>query len=491
MNDIPRGTTSVQLMNCLQPGKSSIPSASNNRNIQAHPSCIITDSRLDDELSVAVIKFSNTPAWLQHLNQDICGFPKKTVLGTLWRGVDTHAVDEQGRTEFIRASIAGDLLYAETLAEFSDTDINAQDNQRRTALHWACAENHIDLVKLCLSVPECDVGLKDNDSLTAFDIALERDEKMIIPALFYQNLMDMDEQHPQTALLRMLTMTSAPVDDKVVFPGGAISEPIEDSNTPLVKALIERGIDHTVRNSSGDTALHVAAKSSEVEIAIRLMNAGSDVDAKGTGGATPLHYAVQKSEKQMVQALLSWEAKPDAMDDNGKTPLELAKDTGMVRHELDRMAKDAEKRTPLHRATEDGDVYMVGLLLELGVPVDEGTTTALMCAARMGHRDIGELLLDAGANLAARDNEGQTALQMATELDFTQLLLNRVATITRKLEPEPLPLSLHMTSNTEWQLVNDTVGHEDVTSLVEAARSGDLTKVLSLLNSGANIEQIQ
>lgn len=501
MNDILRGTTHAQLINCLQPASSLESSSMDNRDLQVRSGCIITNSRLDDELSVAVIEFSDTPAWLQHLNQDVCGFPKKTVLGSLWKGVDMIAVDELGRTEFLRAAIAGNLLYAETLAEFSDTNINIQDNQRRTALHWACAENHID------------IGLKDEDSLTAFDIALERDEKMIIPALFYQNLMDMDERYPQTALLRMLTMTSAPVEDKVVFPGAAIFDLIEDSNTPLVKALIQRGIDHTVRNSSGDTALHVAAESNDVEIAIRLINAGSDVNAKGNGGATPLHYAVQKSEKKMVQALLSWEAKPDALDDGGKTPLELAKDRQMVRYELDRKAKEVEKRTPLYRATEDGDTDIVCLLLELGVPIDEGEMTALMCAARMGHRDIGELLLDAGANVAVTDRDGQTALHMATRDDFTQLLVDRRARITHEVEPENLPLDVHVTHDQEDTVVSNDgdmeipaltaqkrqagmsrhpirMRYNDGTSLVQAAGNGDFTTVVLLLNSGVDIEQM-
>lgn len=41
---------------------------------------------------------------------------------------------------------------------------------------------------------------------------------------------------------------------------------------PVVKALIKREMDLTVR----DTALHVAVKTIDVEIAIRLLSAGSD-----------------------------------------------------------------------------------------------------------------------------------------------------------------------------------------------------------------------
>lgn len=153
----------------------------------------LTNSRLDDELAVARIEFSDTPQWLQGLNDDPCGFPKKTLLGTIWRWVDTIAVDEAGQTEFMRAVDGGDenLLYAEMLAEFEDIDVNIQDREGRTALHWACAKN---MGMLCLSVPACDVGLRDGNDLTPFDISY-RSGNTEIATLFYThtNSFQMDE----------------------------------------------------------------------------------------------------------------------------------------------------------------------------------------------------------------------------------------------------------------------------------------------------------
>lgn len=43
-----------------------------------------------------------------------------------------------------------------------------------------------------------------------------------------------------------------------------------------------------------------------------------------------------------------------------------------------------------------------------------------MLAVGMGHRDASELQLEAGENLETTDNDKQTALQMATEMEFTQ-----------------------------------------------------------------------
>lgn len=293
----------------------------------------MTDSRLDDEQSVAVLELADTPEWLQYLNDDPYGFPKKTAFGTLWRGVDTSAVDEHGRSEFIRAVMKGtpNLHYAEMLAEFQDTDVNIQDEQGRTALHWACAENLSEMVMLCLSVLECEIGLRDNDDLTAFDLSVRAvSGNETIPTMFYKSMFEIEEIDPQAALLRALTVTSEPAPTRSIFPGAAMFGPVHDSNLRLVKALIDRGIELSATNGDGDTALHVAAKVGNVETATMLLEAGSDVNARGNEGATPLHCAIHTADRRLVQVFLDGEADFDVKDDAGKTPLELAEESHKV-----------------------------------------------------------------------------------------------------------------------------------------------------------------
>lgn len=252
---------------------------------------VISNSRLDDEQLVATIELSDTPKWLQRLSRDKWGFPKNTDFGTLWKGVDRHTVDDTGKTELIRAVCKGgvNLCYAAMLAEFPDTDVNVQDKQGRTALHWASVGGHADMVRLCLSVPECVIGLKDIDGFTTFDLSVRvGNGNDMIPDLFYKSMFDLGETHPHEALLRVLTVTSEPAeDDRPAFPGAALFDPVKHQNQSLVEALINRGVNLTVKNEDGDTALHVAARMGNVEIASMLLEAGSDVNAEGKGGATP------------------------------------------------------------------------------------------------------------------------------------------------------------------------------------------------------------
>lgn len=324
---------------------------------------------------MATVEFGDTPKWLQDLNMDPRGFPKNTLLGTLWRAVNTSETDSEGRTAFIRAVMKGEgnanLLYAEMLAEFEDTDVNIQDNQGRTALHWACAENLPGMVALCLSVPECITGLRDSENLTAFDISLQlAGGSEVIPNLFYQSMLEMEEAHPQAALLRVLTVTSVPATDQPVFPGVAIFDPIQDRNEPLVAALIDRGIDLTARNEDGDTALHVATRLCNVQIATALLDAGSDPTAVGSGGATPLHWAAQGGQLDIAQLLLEHGADPGVEDESGTTALQLAAENSL--EELVVMLQDVssmEGEMELHPSAEASDEQ-----IELQLSVEDANT---------------------------------------------------------------------------------------------------------------------
>jgi len=88
-------------------------------------------------------------------------------------------------------------------------------------------------------------------------------------------------------------------------------------------------------------------------------------------------------------------------------------------------AKDIRDNTALHRASMHGHTDVAEILLEAGANVnakdDIRGKTALHCAARNRHMDVARLLLEAGADVNARDGNGWTALHRASVNGHTEI----------------------------------------------------------------------
>lgn len=506
MNNIPRDTTQIRLMNHLL-----APRTRRSEPTAAHPppdvqcGAIITHSRLDDELSVATVDFSHTPFWLQDLADDPCGFPKTTPLGTLWTWVDRHAVDSAGRTAFSRAVDSEDLLFAEMLAEFADTDVNVRDSEGMTALHRACAAQRVMMVQLCLSVPDCDTGVHDQHGKTAFDRATEHGSE-VVPDMFYRSIIEMEDHDPQGALLRVLTITSQPDENAPRFPGIAMFDPVDGSNEALVAALIGRGIDLTARNEDGDTALHVAAaKAGNVAIVTRLVDAGSDVDAKGNGGSTPLHHAVMAGDTQIVRVILANGGDIGIEDDDGMSALQLAQQNRQVgiaqilgdhRGVVDSKHEDGRTASHLPEANERSESRMFG----------EGEGETVEGKAVGGEPEIegqqdevnkSELSNQMKADQALKDML-QAAVNGDGDGDGVQALLDLGASIKQKgghpwkalqvaVECGSIPMCRMLIS--AGANVNAPDDHQQ-TALHIAAKTGQTAIAELLLAAGANISAI-
>jgi len=100
-------------------------------------------------------------------------------------------------------------------------------------------------------------------------------------------------------------------------------------------------------------------------------------------------------------------------------------------------ARDKDGSTPLHCATWKGQQEVVALLIKAGADVnahnnnDHWGTTPLHAAASSGHKDVAELLLANKANVKTMDYRGLTPLHWAAAFmghkDVVQLLLTNHA----------------------------------------------------------------
>jgi hypothetical protein len=100
-------------------------------------------------------------------------------------------------------------------------------------------------------------------------------------------------------------------------------------------------------------------------------------------------------------------------------------DTAAVRQLLDKganiEAKDKDGETALIVAAWWATTDVVRLLLAKGANI-EAKNTALIVAAVMGKTEVVKLLLARGANIEGKDNYGQTALNLAIEAGNTEVV---------------------------------------------------------------------
>lgn len=103
----------------------------------------------------------------------------------------------------------------------------------------------------------------------------------------------------------------------------------------LARDLVSRGADVHARNRRGAEPLHAAAMGQpgttswdpkrQRAVISYLIAAGADPNASARGGVTPLHRAARNRCSAAVEALLRAGADPRSMNDHGSTPADLAR----------------------------------------------------------------------------------------------------------------------------------------------------------------------
>ena len=96
----------------------------------------------------------------------------------------------------------------------------------------------------------------------------------------------------------------------------------------IVNIFLELGADPNSRTTSGGTALLQVCGWGYLDIAQCLLNAGAEVNIATTWGRTPLHQAASAGALDVVNLLLEHGADPNVSDRSEYTPLDLAEENG-------------------------------------------------------------------------------------------------------------------------------------------------------------------
>ena len=197
-------------------------------------------------------------------------------------------------------------------------------------------------------------------------------------------------------------------------------------NIEAIKQHIANGADVNEKDDSEWTPLHYAASYGRKEIIELLIANGADVNAKARNEWTPLHHAALRSNKEMAELLIAAGADVNAKSDSGSPPLHNAAINGRKEVAELLIANGADVnaiivsgrnqgKTPLDmtirlRRTETAD-----LLRKHGGKTGDWLIAdkSIHKAASAGHIEAVKKHLAAGADVNAKDVDGQTPLDMA------------------------------------------------------------------------------
>jgi len=148
----------------------------------------------------------------------------------------------------------------------------------------------------------------------------------------------------------------------------------------------------------GNTPLHWAVMRVNYQAAVILVQCGADISRKNDGGKTPLHIVVSQSQSDQT---------------NLSAHLKMVKFLITVGATVD--SYDINNVTPLHIASEVGDVVLVETLIVEGGAfvnvIDDVGETPLFYALRGHNLQVVKKLVEHKANLFAKNEEGETPLE--------------------------------------------------------------------------------
>ncbi|KJV77903.1 ankyrin [Orientia tsutsugamushi] len=182
---------------------------------------------------------------------------------------------------------------------------------------------------------------------------------------------------------------------------------IQDGDIKKVKQLINKDI--TLVNSKykdGTTALSVALKYKNLPIAEILLSNGANVNAQDNDGHTALHLVVDT-----IQVYYEFfEKYPTYCNDHIAL---------LLKYNADVNIEDSQGNTPLSDAVECRCIEPLAIMLKhnstgINKKYDEGETL-LHIAVRNKIIDIIQLLIDYGADIDAKDDNGMTTIDYAAK----------------------------------------------------------------------------
>ncbi|KAL0333582.1 UNVERIFIED_CONTAM: hypothetical protein Sangu_1514400 [Sesamum angustifolium] len=283
------------------------------------------------------------------------------------------------------------------------------DSDGQSLLHLAIAQGRPDLVQLLLEFGP-DVEARGGSGSSPLEAAAASGESLIV---------------------ELLLAHKASTERSESSTWGPIHLAAGNGHVEVLRHLLLKGANVNARTKDGKTALHMAVEERRRDCARLLLANGARADIQNSSdGETPLHVASFLGDEQMVKLLLHKGANKDVRNKSGKTAYDLAAENGH-----NKLFDALRLGDNLAVAARKGEVRTIVRLLENGASIngrDQNGWTALHRAAFKGRIDAARALIEKGIDVNAKDEDGYTALHCAAEsgqADVIELLVKKGAEI--------------------------------------------------------------
>ncbi|MEA9393255.1 ankyrin repeat domain-containing protein [Acerihabitans sp. TG2] len=315
----------------------------------------------------------------------------------------------EGKTVLMTAIVNKRIDIVKQIVECEESDVNIQDDEGNSALHFAVDLNMDDVVDWLLT-RYCNINVVNNNKITALHIAVTINSAVLVKKLIMQ-------------------------------PTIAINRQDKAGNTPLILAVLSGNVDITADllahkdidinevDVKGWSPLHIAAYNGHVAMLTLLTQKSGLAINRLIGGRhkTPLMLAIEHGQELAVMLLIKHpEIDLNLSDYYGNSALMMAAAQSYIRifdailrqGKADVNAKNSHNESALSIAVKNRHFDQVLSLLkqadlDVNIVIHQGNTPLHIAAAAGDQRIIIELLKHPKIDANAKNHKGYSALTLA------------------------------------------------------------------------------
>ncbi|PSN47946.1 hypothetical protein C0J52_10325 [Blattella germanica] len=318
--------------------------------------------------------------------------------------------------------------------------INVRKYSQVTMLHIAADLGQLKMVKLLLqnkanpNVRSGEVPLKtplicasENGLVQVAELLIKNGADIELYNQFSQNALLIAAHKGHSDMISMLLNYQANLLSHDNRGNSALHLAADAGNADCVELLLDAGLTTDIVNHDSETPLMSAAKRGHCTVIEIFLRHGANFKACDKTGNTVLHHAVRSCNVECLSLLLSMEhdININACNTKNETPLILTSQIGnydvmnfLIQQNATLTACDIYGNTGLHYTASYGNIECMSLLLDSGVDINcrnlNGETPLMRTVSRKTTEAL-RFLYDHGADLHIRDKRGWTALHEAAK----------------------------------------------------------------------------